>query len=138
MKALYPDSMECVEVSEEVKKMIQPLPQILEKASAALEEIKSVFNLEEVEQKAYRRDAAQFFDRSLYFLSVKKPSDLLNWLTGPKQSVVTNLDARGLVVIADNGALLLYSILHFVGSIDLIFEIHSTIQPENAVFFSKN
>lgn len=62
-RALNPECKLPDEPIEAVQKLLKPKPYILEKASETLDIIKDIFSLEEIEQKSYRKGAADIFDR---------------------------------------------------------------------------
>ncbi|XP_054268759.1 X-ray repair cross-complementing protein 5-like isoform X2 [Macrosteles quadrilineatus] len=109
-KALNPSSEMPTQPSERVKNMLKPLPDILANASQALDEIKRLFPLEEVEQKTYRRAAADIFNRSTNNnpANVVAPQDMVNSVTSLVQSTVTEvgtIDPEGnFLKLLDQGA----------------------------------
>uniref|UniRef100_A0A1B6HY89 Ku domain-containing protein n=1 Tax=Homalodisca liturata TaxID=320908 RepID=A0A1B6HY89_9HEMI len=92
-KALYPDSKLPSELSVNIKKMLQPKPEILEKASTSLDKIRTLFKLKEIEQKSYRKEAADLFKSSTSNgIEVEvKPEDLADSIVGLVRSTVTEI-----------------------------------------------
>uniref|UniRef100_A0A1B6GA37 VWFA domain-containing protein n=1 Tax=Cuerna arida TaxID=1464854 RepID=A0A1B6GA37_9HEMI len=94
LKALHPDSKLPSELNINIKNLLQPKPEILENASTSLDNIRTLFQLEEIEQKSYRKGAADLFKRGSTGNDTEvevNPENLADSIVGIVQSTVTEI-----------------------------------------------